>query len=296
MNKIKVLWMNNGDNRLLSFISDNILRDFDIVTCRNIDECERRIVYSSENWDAIMLNASPRVDEEIPKVDNVFNAHLQIKKATNAPVFIVSTGGTISIWDEYAIQKIAGNKFYKLEKSSLQLFEDIKSEVELSEDYQIRKENKEVFEFYSSIDESKSDALLLRLLKNLRTNDFYKDPLIPANVRLILDKIMDYLSKIGILKENKFNGSNLNKCSLELGRMNEVVPCHVQRCIHSCVVIANNGNHQIPEESKQSYEYRINNPLFVQRQIKSCQAPYLNKALVYDLLNILIWCATFKDK
>ena len=132
----------------------------------------------------------------------------------------------------------------------------------------------------------------MKLLKGLHTNEFNKDPLVPANVLLVLDKVMTYLTNEGILQETKFNGSNLSECSTELGRKSNIVPCHVQRCFHSCVVIANNGNHQIPEETEKSYKNRIGNPLFVHRQITSCQAPYLNKALVYDLLNILYWCAT----
>ena len=104
---------------------------------------------------------------------------------------------------------------------------------------------------------------------------------------------MTFLTNNGILQNAKFNGSNLRECSIELGKKGWIVPYHVQRCFHSCVDIANNGNHHIPtEETENSFKIRSSNPLYVHKQIENLQAPYLNKALVYDLLNILHWCST----
>jgi hypothetical protein len=291
MDKIKVLWMNNGDESLWSFVTNSNLQKLNIVVCNTTKECKNKL--HKDNWDAIILNAEPkRMETEIPQIKNLRDVYIDLLKVCNSPIFVVTANESIKRIDKGLARNLSGNRFYELQKSSSQLYEDIKEEVQSNEDFQIRKKYEEIYDFYLSIEDSKSDSLLMKLLKGLYTNDFDKDPLVPANVRLVLDKVMTYLTNEGILQEAKFNGSNLSECSTELGRKSNIVPCHVQRCFHSCVVIANNGNHQIPEETEKSYKNRIGNPLFVHRQITSCQAPYLNKALVYDLLNILYWCAT----
>lgn len=294
MNKIKVLWMNNGEDSLRIFATNSTLRYLDIVTCRNMKECSKILSsYSHKGWDAIVLDAEPRMEEEIPKSQNLSSAYKLIYRACLAPVFVVTANKMISSWDKREAKRLSDGKFYELQKSASKLYEDIKAEVENNENYQIRREHERVFDFYLSIDDSKSDVLLLKLLKNLRNNDFPNDPLVPANVRLILDQIMTYLSNIGMLQDNTFNGSNLRECSIELGKKGNVVPYHIQRCFHLCVDVANNGNHQIPiGEEEYNYKKRIGNPLYVHKQIVNCKAPYLNQALVYDLLNILYWCST----
>lgn len=283
--------MNNGDESLWAFVTNSNLQNLNIVVCNTTKECKNKL--NKDNWDAIILNAEPkRMETEIPQIKNLRDVYIDLLKVCNSPIFVVTANESIDRINKEVARNLSGNRFYELQKSSSQLYEDIKEEVENNEDFQIRKKYEEIYDFYLSIEDSKSDSLLMTLLKRFHTNEFNKDPLVPANVRLILDKVMTYLTNIGILQETKFNGSNLSDCSTELGRKNNIVPCHVQRCFHSCVVIANNGNHQIPKETEESYIKRISNPLFVHKQITSCQAPYLNKALVYDLLNILYWCST----
>lgn len=297
MDKIRVLWMNNGKEDLLTFARKTDLCNLDITTCNNMKECRSRLSnYNHENWDAILLNSEPRLESETPQSQNLSTAFLQVVKNTDAPIFVVTVNENVNKWDKREAIRLSGGRFYELQKSSSQLYEDIKTEIESNEDYRIRKDFDKIIDFYISIDEDKSDILIVNLLKNLHKNDLYKNPLIPANVRLILDKVMTFLTNIGILKENSFTGSNLRECSIELGKKSKVVPYHVQRCFHSCVDIANNGNHQIPEESEDNYRKRSGNPLYVQKQITNCKAPYLNKALVFDLLNILYWCATLNEK
>ena len=297
MDKIKVLWMNNGEESLLTFAQNTDLCNLDITTCNNMKECRSRLSnYNHENWDAILLNSEPRLEAETPLSQNLSTAFWQVVKNTDAPIFVVTVNENVNKWDKREAIRLSGGRFYELLKSSSQLYEDIKTEIESNEDYCIRKDFDKIIDFYISIDEDKSDILIVNLLKNLHKDDLYKNPLIPANVRLILDKVMTFLSNIGVLKENSFTGSNLRECSIELGKKSRVVPYHVQRCFHSCVDIANNGNHQIPEESEDTYRKRSGNPLYVQKQITNCKAPYLNKALVFDLLNILYWCATLNEK
>ena len=295
MEKIKVLWMNNGDESYKTFVTNSSLQNLIIVESATTRECRQKT--NQENWDAVVLNAEPkRMENEIPQIRNLRNEYLEMIRVCNFPIFIVTANKTISNVEKLIAQNLSGNKFYELPTSSEQLYEDIKAEVENNADYRLRKKYEKIFESYSSLEDSKSDELLLGLLKSFHEDNFYKNSLVPANVRLILDKVMIFLTNVGILQNTKFNGSNLRECSIELGKKGCIVPYHVQRCFHSCVDIANNGNHQIPEETKNSYKIRMSNPLFVNKQITNLQAPYLNKGLVYDLLNILHWCATINDE
>jgi hypothetical protein len=292
MDKIKVLWMNNGDESLWSFVTNSNLQKLNIVVCNTTKECKNKL--HKDNWDAIILNAEPkRMETEIPQIKNLRDVYIDLLKVCNSPIFVVTANESIERIDKEIARNLSGNRFYELKKSSSKLCEDIKTEVENNEDFQIRKKYEEIYDFYLSIEDSKSDSLLMKLLKGLHDKDFYKDPLVPANVRLILDKVMTYLTNIGMLQNNTFNGSNLRECSIELGKRGDVVPYHIQRCFHLCVDVANNGNHQIPiDEEEYDYKKRIGNPLYVHKQIVNRKAPYLNRALVYDLLNILYWCST----
>ena len=291
MDKIKVLWMNNGDESLWAFVTNSCLQKLNIVVCNTMKECKNKL--HKDNWDAIILNAEPkRMETEIPQIKNLRDVYIDLLKVCNSPIFVVTANESIERIDKELARNLSGNRFYELKKSSSQLYEDIKTEVENNEDFQIRKKYEEIYDFYLSIEDSKSDSLLMKLLKGLHDKDFYKDPLVPANVRLILDKVMTYLTNIGMLQNNTFNGSNLRECSIELGKRGDVVPYHIQRCFHLCVDVANNGNHQIPiDEEEYDYKKRIGNPLYVHKQIVNCKALYLNRALVYDLLNILYWCS-----
>lgn len=290
--------MNNGDTSLLDFTEKANDYNLSITTCNNMTECRNRLsLYNNENWDVVILNAEPKmIADEPPQSRNLSTAFLQIARKSDIPIFVVTANEKISMWDKREAKRLSEGQFYILQKSSRQLFEGIKAVVEKSVDYQIRKEYEQIFAFYSSIEDSTSDALLLKLLKSVRDDDFYKNPLVPANVRLILDKVMTFLTNKGLLRDCPFKGSNLRECSIELGKKGKVVPYHVQRLFHSCVDIANNGNHQIPEETELSYRKRISNPLYVHKQITDNMAPYLNKALVYEILNILYWCTTLDEK
>lgn len=294
MNKIKVLWMNNGDESLMTFVQNTDLHNLDITTCKNMKECRRRLL---EDWDAIIMNSAPRLENEIPKTQNLRTAYIQIIKITNAPIFIVTANEEFNEVTKHEAISLSENRFYELQKSSSELYEAIKVEIVNDEDYHIHLEYEKIIDFYKEIDEGKSDAHLMYLLRNLHKDDLYKNPLIPTNVRLVLDKVMTFLTNKGILKETSFNGSNLAECGTELGdRKRTDIPPHIKRFVHSCIIIANNGSHQILKEEKDNYfRKRIGDPLSVQKQIINHKAPYLNKALIYDLLNILYWCANLND-
>ena len=268
MDKIKVLWMNNGDSKSKFYIDNAKLEGIEITTCGNMEECRRELSHHNhKRWETILLDACPIMTANLlPNSHEIGTAYKQVFKY-DIPIL---------------------------------LYKEIRNVVSENEDYQIRKRYGTIYDFYCS-ELDTSDELLMNLLKGLVDDKLYNNHIIPGVVRLILDKIMLFLNNEGILPV-KFTGANLGACSKWLGdekgvigNAKDIVPIHVQRCFHSCVTIANNGDHQIPKESAKEYEARISNPLYVQKQIGE-NAPYLNKALIYDLLNIIYWCASLDEK
>lgn len=55
--------------------------------------------------------------------------------------------------------------------------------------------------------------------------------------------------------------------------MEEIIPVHVQRCIHSLVDVTNPGSHRTKIDS----------------DVASGKTPYLIRTLIYEMLNVLCW-------
>ena len=56
MNKIKVLWMNNGDENLAHFVEGANIFNIDISTCSSMAACMESIDDACKNWDVVMIN------------------------------------------------------------------------------------------------------------------------------------------------------------------------------------------------------------------------------------------------
>ncbi len=58
-------------------------------------------------------------------------------------------------------------------------------------------------------------------------------------------------------------------------------PEHVKRCFHTISELAPEGSHDNANTS-------------IQKCIREGEAPYLTTSLVYDLINIIVWCKKFE--
>ena len=108
-------------------------------------------------------------------------------------------------------------------------------------------------------------------------NDIKDEPDVFPKMRFVINWLMDKLNEYGLLAV-KHNGSNISACSVYLGKkeLEEYVPIHIQRSLHSCVEICNNGSHRIQ----------------IFNTVQNKQAPFLIRSTVFELLNILNWyCA-----
>lgn len=93
-----------------------------------------------EDWDAIIMNSAPRLENEIPKSQNLRTAYIQIIKITNSPIFVVTANEEFNEVTKREAISLSGGKFYELQKSSSELYEAIKDEIENNEDYHIHLE------------------------------------------------------------------------------------------------------------------------------------------------------------
>jgi hypothetical protein len=160
------------------------------------------------------------------------------------------------------------DKYYSKGDDDDQLIEDIISAADQQEDTQIIHKHQTVFDAWP---ESKHD--LLRILKVLEKEDWQNNSVL-NDIRKIMSDVMDKLYVRGFCSV-KHDGSNLAACSYDLGQryMEEIIPVHVQRCIHSLVDVTNPGSHRTKIDS----------------DVASGKTPYLIRTLIYEMLNVLCW-------
>jgi hypothetical protein len=235
-----------------------------------------------ENWDAIILDANCKItsdESEVPSLDALTEAQYRlIDIRTSLPWFVYTGGDYEGVEALKNIIRRRGRdyddrQYYEKPQQRYELFENIKKAVLCNDVTKVKLEYPDVCGFYKEKD-------FIDLLVESKGPEFSTDSHVPNRIRKILEWIMDYLNRIGVLPI-KFSVSNLNDCSRILGdkKMLDVVPIYIQRSLHSCVEITNNGSHHD----------------IIDKNIKSGIAPYLNRCLLMELINVLSWCA-LKDK
>ena len=100
--------------------------------------------------------------------------------------------------------------------------------------------------------------------------DILTDTSIPNRCRQMLEWVKD-----SNIFESELKGLSLNDFSRYMGNAINL-PEYVKRSLHACVSTSNQGSH-FTDTTK---------------MISGGDAPYLTKSLIYDLLNILDWCAS----
>ena len=189
----------------------------------------------------------------------------ELKPRRYVPMFVF-TGQPDLISNELFENMV--DKYYSKGDDDDQLIEDIISAADQQEDTQIIHKHQTVFDAWP---ESKHD--LLRILKVLEKEDWQNNSVL-NDIRKIMSDVMNKLYVRGFCPV-KHDGSNLGACSIELGKryMEEIIPVHVQRCIHSLVDITNPGSHRTKIDS----------------DVASGKTPYLLRTLIYEMLHVLCW-------
>ena len=197
-----------------------------------------------------------------------FLLQLTNKTGNEIPCFVYSGQPDYTSNAEFE-NYLNGEKLYIKGKDNKQLLADIKSTADKRLSTQIRhKYLDEIGELPDNIVSEMTD--ILTYVENGVTNK----PDVFNKMRAVLDWLMVQLNEYGLLAV-KHNGANLNACSVYLGKkeLSTYVPVHIQRSMHSCVEICNNGSHRIE----------------IFNIVQADQAPFLIRSTVFDLLNLLKW-------
>lgn len=273
--KLQVLWVDDMPSD--AFINEAFKYGLSLTVCTSVNGGIQLLKDKSKVWDAIILDANCKLtdnEQEQPSLKALKEAMNQlIHMRTDIPWFVYTGGDYEGVEHlEYMIKERSYDDrlYYEKPKQRYELFDNVKKAVEANSSYIIRQKHSAVCSFYT-------DADLVDLLLKQDNEDFDTDTSIPNRVRQIIEWIMRYFDGRGLLSI-PFTGTNIAKCSSSLGEIPQLVPIHVARSMHFCVEVCNNGSH--------GDEIIAN--------IAGGEAPYLNKSLILNLLNILQWCPSLK--
>jgi len=284
MDKIKVLWMNNGDEDLLKYVSIGKNYNMEITTCKCMTDCRHYLADKNNRWDAVILNAEIKnFPDEKPNVTNLYKAVDVIKNRKAIPWFLVTTKG---IRNKAVILGVLSDKerYYNIMTEYKELFEVIRIKVSSSPHNYVLDKYADVCSFCNHPD-------LVKLLENLEfpPKEMEKNVTIPNTCRGLLE----WLETSEIFKKYNLSYKDISY-RLEEKRQHEIelhkkdknkmitIPPHITRSFHFCCEVANDGSHE-------------KGMTLTKKSIRDGRVPYLNKSLILNLLNILHWCA-LQDK
>ncbi len=273
--RLNVLWVDDQPKE--DFMNEAFEYGLDITPASSVNSGLDALRDKSKVWDAIILDANCKItddEQEQPSLKALKEAINQLVHMRTEIPWFVYTGGDYEGVEhlEYMIKERSYDDrlYYEKPKQRYDLYENIKKAVDNSQAYLVRQNNAVVCNFYKEYD-------LVELLMDYNNDDFSTDSSVPNRVRQIIEWVMRYLEDKGLLPV-PFVGSNIAKCSMALSDIHQLVPIQVARSLHFCVDICNDGSHDME----------------VSANIVSGEAPYLNKSLILNLLNILHWCPSIE--
>ncbi len=292
MDKIKVLWMNNGDESLLDYIELGNNYQIDITPCKCMTDCRHLLNDLCTKWDAVILNAEVKnLPNEKPNTNNLYKAANDVKDK-NIPWFVVITK---ELRNKAMILGVLpkDERYYNIQTEYKELFDVVRIKVS-------NNPKNRVLEKYADVIRFCPEKGLIDMLIKLECFDVQADVTILNECRKILEWIIKHTLftemqiSDAILKElinhykkndkrlphtETYGDLSLNDFSYAVGRSPNV-PIYVQRSLFACVSIVNPGSHKTD----------------IDTVIRSNMAPYVIKSIIYDLLNILYWCASLNVK
>lgn len=269
--RLSVLWVDDMPTE--EFMDEAFEYGLEITPVTCVNSGMNALRDKSKSWDAIILDANCKItddEQEQPTLKALKKAMEDLLHQRTSIPWFVYTGGDYEGVEhlEYIIKERAYDDrlFYEKPKQRYELYDKIKDVVANSLIFSVKQKYAPVCSFYKDYD-------LVELLCRYESDDFETDNSIPNRVRQIIEWIMRYFESVGLLSI-PFTGSNIANCSRLIGELRQLVPIHVARSLHFCVDICNDGSHDMEVSS----------------YLASGEAPYLNKSLILNLLNILQWC------
>ncbi len=273
--RLNVLWVDDLPTE--EFMDEAYKNGLSITSATSVNKGLSLLKDKSKVWDAIILDANCKITDEEQEQPSL----MALKEAVNQLVhmrteipWFVYTGGDYEGIEhlKYIISERGYDNrlFYEKPQQRYELYDTIKKVVANKDVFIIKKKYADVCSFYKEYN-------LVELLMESNTDKFDTDSSVPNRVRQIIEWVMRYFEGRGLLPIS-FTGSNIAKCSMVLSEIPQIVPIQVSRSLHYCVDICNDGSHDLE----------------VSANIVSGDAPYLNKSLILNLLNILHWCPSIQ--
>lgn len=273
MSKYRILWIDDKWEDMISFkeVCELPENGFEVVTSTNAEEGMEKFEKHLEEWSGVILDAkvfkSPA--SQVDKLDGLTYSIKKIHELAHiryVPYYIFT--GQPDLASGTAFAEEHEGQYYEKDKDEDRLIQDIKKNADVMYETQIRHKYQIVFDTWP---ESEHD--LMRILKALENEEWQNNSLL-NDIRKIMSDVVSRLYERGFCSV-KHDGSNLAACSYALGQryMEELIPVHVQRCIHSLVEVTNPGSHRTEIDS----------------DVASGKAPYLIRTLIYEMLNVLCW-------
>ncbi len=272
----KVIWIDDDCKKYEEFMINAATEGIEIKAYEFGKDGIEALKNNIETWDGVILDVKCLYDEKdkLAKADNFYKVRDELmaiknQKRNDIPYFVYSAQPDL-IGNEIFMASLSGKKLYQKGKDQDDLLRDIKEAAANLPETQIRSR------YLGGITFPEIQSELIKILKPIENNETSNADVI-MECRQVLSWIMNYLHEsVGVLQK-EFNGSNLSECSMFLGhpKMRKYVPLYIQRSLHSCVDVSNNGSH-LGE---------------VRSAIQSGEAPFLIRSTVFELLNILRWCA-----
>ena len=124
-------------------------------------------------------------------------------------------------------------------------------------------------------------------MAELGREEIKNDSSVPNKIRNVMENyVLPLLYKNDIRPQKDGNGNepdfNTNIRGYSFALKNDT-PKHVKRSFHTISELAPEGSHDNANTS-------------IQKCIREGEAPYLTTSLVYDLINIIVWCKQFENK
>lgn len=281
MSKYKVLWIDDEPNE--EFMNEAYEYGLDIENAKCHDKGMILLKDTNKHWDAVILDAYCKITDEqteTPSLASLTESIGSIQeycfKTRFIPWFVYTSGtyeGFESLDNQISKKREWDDRsYYSKPSQRYDLFNKIKEAADSQLATHLKRKYADIWKIYPYED-------IISLLE-IADGGGNKTASIFNDVRKVLDWAMQYCCEHGF--PLKFNGSNLGECSAKLGKteMQAYVPLYIQRSFHSSVEITNNGSHK----------------LIVNEHVNRGHSPYLVESTVFELLNILVWCASLPQE
>ncbi len=274
-NLYHIIWIDDEWEKMTSFVKYcKFEHNIELTPFKTQKEGLDAFAQNPSYWDAIILDAKvlDKSTTEFANIKSLYKAVNRLQSEFKDVPYFISTGQPdlmdTDLFDAYC-QTTYSHRYYEKVEDDEQLCIDIISSIENKPQRKIINKYPEIFSWLPS----EMYGEIIDILTVIENGDS-KNSTVFNNIRKILDWIMSELNTYGILAI-PFNGTNLNDCSrfLACDELQEYVPQYIQRQLHSCCAIANEGSHRLK----------------IDEDVRNGTAPFLIRSTIYELLNVLMW-------